>query len=938
MQKKTSRNRNGFILLLCIFIVSCSNIDFNLPQGPQGPNGKSAFDIWKEEVNAGNIKWPSDKTTVADFLVYIKGEKGDKGEDGMSAYQQWKSLIEQGNVPNPHDTTQRWPASDNTEADFWNFLTGRDGQTPHVGKDGKWYIGNQSTGINAVGKDGINGKDGLSSYELWKKEVTDGHINWPSDEITMNHFFLYLKGKDGKNGLTPHVGINGHWFIGNQDTGVAAKGDKGDNGNSPYIGSNGNWWIGNTDTQIKAQGDKGETGLSPVIKDGYWWIGTSNTGIRAQGAKGDKGDNGLTPVIKNGNWWIGNTDTGLPAKGPKGDKGDKGISGSNGISPHIGKNGNWWIGTTDTGIKARGDKGADGASAYELWVDDVNNGRITDKNNQPWDKTRITMADFYDYLSGTNGKSAYELWKETVATGNVDNPKEPGQKWPVNNITEADFYDYLTGKNGINGTNGLSAYELWKQDLAKRCNTPEALRDHRTDTLWDCNMNSINDFYDFLRGKDGKNGKDGEDGRPGEMGKPGAEVVIIRGIPNVIAQYSQSEFGEYVRTTDGGVLYKVYNEEGQLAPGAIVKGMPGIAPDKTYTANEEGEFIVPKEDLPNIQSIDQRWGSVSEVTIPGKAPKVSAKNTYVPNRIYTRIILRKNLKPYLNEYQYITFDLQRKVNPDDEWQNLPSYLPNNINKLVNAYRVSDKTNPQSIVSGSNIFMNSYSSITDNSYYIYNYVYRYMKENHANIKGSQNEYWDGTDIYYTVKSRGALYGDTALWNGTAFLPPYQIGPSLKKLKLKTVSGTTDIRFDSAEGEFDYSNVDFNIMYKYYARLDTLNNGVVHVTHDKYSVEEAKALQNVYISFIYTSTVGNQESGSGQNKSSFNNPTFKVLTPYVNSYIKIRNTYNDTNVSTSGVLYRYYEIGKLYKRADSENQFYVQMNSGYTFPEVEVTYEE
>lgn len=55
----------------------------------------------------------------------------------------------------------------------------------------------------------------------------------------------------------------------------------------------------------------------------------------------------------------------------------------------------------------------------------------------------------------------------------------------------------------------------------------------------------------------------------------------------MIAQYSQSEYGEYVRSSDGGVLYKVYDEMGEVAPGAQVKGMPGIAPEKVYTANEK---------------------------------------------------------------------------------------------------------------------------------------------------------------------------------------------------------------------------------------------------------------------------------------------------------------------------------------------------------------
>lgn len=39
-------------------------------------------------------------------------------------------------------------------------------------------------------------------------------------------FLLYLKGKDGENGITPHVGENGNWYIGNRDTNFPAQGQK----------------------------------------------------------------------------------------------------------------------------------------------------------------------------------------------------------------------------------------------------------------------------------------------------------------------------------------------------------------------------------------------------------------------------------------------------------------------------------------------------------------------------------------------------------------------------------------------------------------------------------------------------------------------------------------------------------------------------------------
>ena len=56
-------------------------------------------------------------------------------------------------------------------------------------------------------------------------------------------------GADGTDGITPHIGENGNWYIGNTDTGKPSRGEQG------------------------VKGDKGDKGA-----DG------------APGAKGDKGD------------------------------------------------------------------------------------------------------------------------------------------------------------------------------------------------------------------------------------------------------------------------------------------------------------------------------------------------------------------------------------------------------------------------------------------------------------------------------------------------------------------------------------------------------------------------------------------------------------------------------------------------------------------------
>lgn len=971
-------------MLLCLLATACTSIGFELPQGPQGPDGKSAYDLWKEEVEAGRINWPGDRTTPADFFVFVKGEKGDRGADGQSAYELWKQLIAQGTVANPHDGSQTWPASKNSEADFWDFISGRDGQTPHVGSNGNWFIGATDTGVKATGRDGrdgrdgLDGKDGLSAYEQWRQLVGQGATDWPKDQTSMNDFFLFLKGRDGTNGITPHVGTNGHWFVGSTDTGITAQGPKGDNGTngrdgkdglSPYVGTNGNWWVGTTDTGVAAKGRDGRDGRdgtdgrTPVIRDGHWWIGDTDTGIAAQGVRGEKGEKG-DPGEKGKDGRDG-ADGKDGRDGTNGTNGRDGQNGRDGVSPHIGDNGNWFIGTTDTGIAARGQNGNDGAagaSAYELWQQDVKSGKVHDKEGQPWSKDRTTMADFYAYLSGAdgrdgrdgrdgvdgtngrdgiNGKSAYELWKETIATGQVDDPKTPGTKWPAERNTEADFFNFLAGRDGVDGlngrdglngkdgANGLSAYELWKADLAKRCGTPEALTDHRDGSKWDCERNSLDDFYEFLRGADGADGKDGKDGRPGEPGKPGAEVTIIQGVPNVIAQYSQSEFGEYVRTTDGGVLYKVYDERGQLAPHAKVQGLPGIDPGKEYTSNEQGEFVVPREDLPEIQELDSRWGTTRSVTLAGKAPQESARNTYVPNRVHMRIVL-ENKTPSVDYQLNMSFRIQRRINPDDEWQNLPSYLPNSGSLHPETFRVADKDDPRSLLADRPVYCSNATSSSSGSYTYYCRPYRYVQENPANQKNSQKEYWDGTDVYLTVKNREAYYGEEFQWNGVALLPPYQLGPCLKSLKLKTKSGGTPTVFLSAEGELDFSHMDLTRLYKSSTRYTQRPDGSDFIEPILYTEKEARKLKMAYVTFNFSSSAGTQEASSTNNRSSADEPTFKVLTPYLNSTIYIKyGSYHQFMGFTQGYL----------RPGTEEGTYRVEpYQPAYTLPEVTVTYEE
>lgn len=90
-----------------------------------------------------------------------------------------------------------------------------------------------------------------------------------------------VDGQDGKNGITPHIGTNGNWFIGDDDTGVKAHGIDGTNGK---------------DGQDGAPGKKGETGEQGPKGDAFTYEDFTKEQLEAlrgeQGPAGKDGENG----------------------------------------------------------------------------------------------------------------------------------------------------------------------------------------------------------------------------------------------------------------------------------------------------------------------------------------------------------------------------------------------------------------------------------------------------------------------------------------------------------------------------------------------------------------------------------------------------------------------------------------------------------------------
>lgn len=166
---------------------------------------------------------------------------------------------------------------------------GRDGRTPSVGLNGNWWIGSMDTGVKAVGTDGRDGVDGKNGAD--GKDGADGltpvigeNGNWwigDTDTGVKAAASDGRDGADGKDGVDGKDGANGKDGIDGKDGVDGKDGTDGAPGLTPSIGGNGNWWLGNTDTGVRAAGTTGATGAAGA---------TGATG--ATGAAGRNGTDG----------------------------------------------------------------------------------------------------------------------------------------------------------------------------------------------------------------------------------------------------------------------------------------------------------------------------------------------------------------------------------------------------------------------------------------------------------------------------------------------------------------------------------------------------------------------------------------------------------------------------------------------------------------------
>ena len=415
-----------------------------------------------------------------------------------------------------------------------NGAAGIHGATPHIGEDGKWWIGDQPTGISATGPQGPTGQTGTSIY-VDSGAPSQGLGNDKDSYIDTSTWNFYVK-------------ENGEWVLkGN------IKGDQGQAGAGIHVvscvktGSN-----GLVDTYTITF-DNGDTATFEVV-NGSFGSGGSGGSSGSQGASGSSGNIPVIEIGANGHWYIDGVDTGVPAQGPQGQTGADG----NGISNIIilsstatettyriiFTNGTPFDFTVANGVK--GENGADGTCMRTGETDPASDlGKNGDSyiNTITWDYfvkedgiwvfkgnikggTGATGATGAQGATGATGQNGVSVVSITRTDGNGAPGTTDTYTITYSNGTTSSF----TVTNGANGQNGRDGNMVFVGIGAPTSATGGANGDSYIDTsTWDYYVkeNGVWVLQGNFRGADGATGATGAAGQNGQNGQDGRGIASI---------------------------------------------------------------------------------------------------------------------------------------------------------------------------------------------------------------------------------------------------------------------------------------------------------------------------------------------------------------------------------------------------------------------------
>lgn len=232
------------------------------PPGPQGPKGDpgdsytvkglyttlsalqsahptgSEGDAWFVGTSDSNVvyQWDVDQSAWVNVGA-LKGPKGDTGENGVRGQGWYQHNVGMGE-------SQGWMWANKADAPEWG--------------EGDWLY-NPTNGYVGLCTIRTDNADGSGSANITYKGT--------------------LKGTDGTDGTTPHIGENGNWFLGETDTGVKAAAEAATHETAGIVKPN-------YDFDIAADGTLSlykaiAVNSLTMNKDSVYEIGTAVTGLDA---------------------------------------------------------------------------------------------------------------------------------------------------------------------------------------------------------------------------------------------------------------------------------------------------------------------------------------------------------------------------------------------------------------------------------------------------------------------------------------------------------------------------------------------------------------------------------------------------------------------------------------------------------------------------------
>ena len=223
--------------------------------GKDGTNGSPGADGVTPHIGE-NGNWYIGST---DTGKQSRGDKGDKGEPGSDANVTKANVVTAlGYTPKAVSaqvaTGTNITLADNTEYRLADVTTLT--LTYPTGKFECWMrltfaaSGNITVTLPA-GTGYIGSAPDFKNGETWE-------LSFKDKVLVAKKVGDDDKDAGGENGVTPHIGENGNWYIGNTDTGKPSRGATGAKGSDGANGKNG------------AQGEKGADGKTPVRGTDYW--------------------------------------------------------------------------------------------------------------------------------------------------------------------------------------------------------------------------------------------------------------------------------------------------------------------------------------------------------------------------------------------------------------------------------------------------------------------------------------------------------------------------------------------------------------------------------------------------------------------------------------------------------------------------------------------